>query len=197
MRNMSFSLTKEAIKSRTKFVTRRLGWESLKPSDLFQAVEKAQGLKRGEHVKPLGLLRCDSNVSQALNAILNPWRRKNGEYIQDQEAAPEEVKLEGFEGLLTPNEFVEMFCDHNDCDPDTQIQRIQFSYVIEVEDSFWASAEALIQGREIEWEAADRSRYNAFIVLQVDDNHYRLKSTRDGSGGKINTESIKKIFISA
>ena len=39
MRHMSFALTTKQIKSRTKTVTRRLGWTFLKPGDLIQPVE--------------------------------------------------------------------------------------------------------------------------------------------------------------
>lgn len=40
MRNMSFALTKRQVLERTKTVTRRLGWEKLRPGDLVRAVEK-------------------------------------------------------------------------------------------------------------------------------------------------------------
>jgi len=57
MRNMSFALTTQQILDRTKTVTRRLGWESLKPGDLVCAIEKGHGLKKGEKVKRLAVLR--------------------------------------------------------------------------------------------------------------------------------------------
>ena len=57
MRNISFSMTTEAVRRREKTVTRRLGWWNLKPGTVLQAVEKAQGLKKGEHVKPICLIR--------------------------------------------------------------------------------------------------------------------------------------------
>lgn len=56
MRNMSFMHTKEQFRARTKFVTRRVGWWNLNPLDILQGVEKAQGLKKGEKVKPLVLI---------------------------------------------------------------------------------------------------------------------------------------------
>ena len=45
-RNMSFSMTTEAIRDRSKTVTRRLGWSFLQPGDLLWAVEKGMGLKK-------------------------------------------------------------------------------------------------------------------------------------------------------
>jgi hypothetical protein len=40
MRRMSFALTTEAVKHRTKTVTRRLGWAFAKPGDRYLAVDK-------------------------------------------------------------------------------------------------------------------------------------------------------------
>lgn len=39
-RNMSFSMTTEAVRNRTKTVTRRLGWEFLKPGDILWASDR-------------------------------------------------------------------------------------------------------------------------------------------------------------
>jgi len=49
-RNMSFMLTTAQYCARTKDVTRRLGWANLKPGDMFNGVEKAMGLKKGEKI---------------------------------------------------------------------------------------------------------------------------------------------------
>ena len=45
-RNMSFAMTTEQIRARTKTVTRRFGWWFLKAGDQVWAVEKAMGLKK-------------------------------------------------------------------------------------------------------------------------------------------------------
>lgn len=50
MKLMSFSMTTEAFERCEKTVTRRLGWWNLKPGELLQGVEQAQGLRKGEHV---------------------------------------------------------------------------------------------------------------------------------------------------
>lgn len=38
------------------------------------------------------------------------------------------MDLEGFP-KMTPEEFVEMFCEMNNCEPETEITRILFDYV--------------------------------------------------------------------
>ena len=75
MRNMSFSLTTEQIRNRTKDVTRRLGWKNLKPGEHFRAVEKCQGLKKGEHIVKLYELECISNIPEPLKDIFFRPRR--------------------------------------------------------------------------------------------------------------------------
>lgn len=57
MRNMSFMLTPDQILNQTKTVTRRLGWATLKPGTLVRAVRKCQGLKKGEKIEALAVLR--------------------------------------------------------------------------------------------------------------------------------------------
>jgi hypothetical protein len=117
MRNMSFSMTTEAVRDRSKTVTRRLGWWRLEPGEVLQAVEKAQGLKRGAHVKPICLIRVVSVSEEPLDAIFD--------------RDPNEVEREGFPGL-TPAEFVATFIEHNKRDGvwwNTLVNRIEFEYL--------------------------------------------------------------------
>ena len=115
MRNISFSMTTEAVRRREKTVTRRLGWWDLKPGTVLQAVEKAQGLKKGEHVKPICLIRVVSVAGDYLGEITK----------RDD---PAETAREGFPDL-TPGEFVKMFMAANHCYPSTWVNRIEFEYV--------------------------------------------------------------------
>ncbi|HEX8184353.1 MAG TPA: ASCH domain-containing protein [Blastocatellia bacterium] len=108
---MSFMITEEQIRNRTKRVTRRLGWADLKPGELFNMVKQCQGLKKGEKIVYLDLGRCVSNRPEPLNAITK-----------------EECILEGFPDL-EPEGFVEMFSKHNRCPVDKVINRIEFDYV--------------------------------------------------------------------
>jgi hypothetical protein len=112
---MSFALTINQIRKRTKTVTRRLGWSELRPGILFRAVEKVQGLKRGEKVKRLALLRCVESSCEELRVI-----------------TPADVAREGFPGLSAAA-FVQMFCLHMRCKPDQLVNRIRFEYVDESE----------------------------------------------------------------
>lgn len=115
---MSFSMTTEAVRRREKTVTRRLGWWNLKPGTLLQAVEKAQGLKKGEHVKPICVIRVVSVRREPLDEV---------RFYSDE---PETIK-EGFPEL-TPDDFIAMFCKANyGCESDTLVNRIEFEYVDE------------------------------------------------------------------
>ena len=109
MRNMSFMLTTDAMRRRLKMVTRRIGWDFLKVGDVVMAVEKCQGLKKGETVKKLYPIR-----------ILD-IRRENLFRI-----TPSDVVLEGFPNMNV-RDFIEMFCaSHKGCHASTIVNRIEF-----------------------------------------------------------------------
>lgn len=110
---MSFSLTTEAVRRHEKTVTRRLGWWGLQPGTLLQAVEKAQGLKKGEHVKPLGVIRVVSVRREELQAIC---------------AQSGETAREGFPELDGIG-FRNMFMRANACPSWQPVNRIEFEYV--------------------------------------------------------------------
>lgn len=114
MRHISFALTTQQFLDGTKTVTRRLGWKNLKPGDVLCAVEKGQGLKRGEKVKKLGMLR----VVDVYREPLRVMTRYDGD-------GDSEVIAEGFPDYF-PEAFIAMFCKHNRCTPDTEVTRIQF-----------------------------------------------------------------------
>ena len=111
-RNMSFALTKEQFKARTKTVTRRLGWYFLKPGDIVRGVEKTQGLKLGEKLKPLGYIRILSTRQERIDAITQ-----------------EDVTAEGFSNL-TVAEFVAMLVAHYNVTPDRFFNRIEFEHLV-------------------------------------------------------------------
>ena len=60
MRRMSFAMNIPQFKDRTKTVTRRFGWWHLKPGDEVMGVERSMGLKRGQHMVELGVIRVVS-----------------------------------------------------------------------------------------------------------------------------------------
>jgi len=68
-RNISFALTTESFKNRIKTVTRRLGWLFLKPGDLLMGCRKCMGLKPGEKIERLGLIRVVNIRRERINQI--------------------------------------------------------------------------------------------------------------------------------
>jgi hypothetical protein len=108
-------LTTTQFKAGTKTVTRRGGWKFLvgKTGVHLMAVEKGQGLKKGEKVKRLGEI-------EVLEARLEPlWK-----IIEN----PADCRREGFP-KLTPREFIRFYCKHNGCYADEEITRIAFRKV--------------------------------------------------------------------
>lgn len=108
---MSFNMTIPQFQSRTKTVTRRLGWRFAKPGDVYMGVEKAQGLRAGESVVRLGLIR-----------VVNVWREPLN-YIDAGE-----VVREGFH-RMPPHEFIQMFSEANKCPAHQEVARIEFEYL--------------------------------------------------------------------
>lgn len=113
MKNISFQLTKSHVAEQTKTVTRRLGWEKLKPGTLLQPVEKGMGLKKGEKVVKIGgPIRVLSVRREPLSAITN-----------------EDVAREGFPGMPKAD-FCSFFLDtHPGKDTNPIVTRIEFDYV--------------------------------------------------------------------
>lgn len=122
MRNISFTLTTEAIKSRSKTVTRRLGWKNVRVGELLQGVERCQGLKKGEKVSRLAVIKVVSVRNE-------PLKRMN----DDIDYGLVECAKEGFgehSTLRFPSAFVTFFCSgHKRCTPDTEVTRIEFEYL--------------------------------------------------------------------
>ena len=116
MRNMSFMLTTEQIRGRSKTVTRRLGWKMLSAGMQVQACEKCMGLKPGQKINRLCVI-----------AIVNVRREPLSRMIEDPRYGKQEARAEGFPHL-TGEQFVEMFCKHMNCTPETEVTRIQFAY---------------------------------------------------------------------
>lgn len=110
-RNMSFNLTTEQFKNRTKTVTRRKGWKFLKPGDIVMGCMKCQGLKPGEQIDRLGLIRIVWVTREPLHDvdIFDVWK-------------------EGFT-TMGAEEFITMFCDHMGGERDQTVTRIEFEYV--------------------------------------------------------------------
>ena len=110
-RNMSFMLTTQQMRNKTKTKTRRLGWWNLKDGEIINAVEQAQGLKKGQKMRHIGPIQEVEHHPEPLNAITQ-----------------EDVIAEGFPEM-TPAQFVEMFCKANKCSPYTTVNCITFRHL--------------------------------------------------------------------
>jgi hypothetical protein len=111
---MSVSLTEDAVRARTKTVTRRLGWLMLKRGDRVTLCRKVMGRRKGE---PLVRI-CDVE-------IVDVRREPLGAITRDDVAA------EGFEGW-TPGQFTEFFTrTHKGCWFDAEVTRIEWRYLDE------------------------------------------------------------------
>ena len=121
MRNISFALTTQQVRARTKTVTRRRGtWWSkvLKPGQHVCAVVKSQGIKAGK-IERLGVLRIVSVTTENLCAL------------EDRPCAGMvDTEREGFPGM-TAEEFIEMFCKHMGGPTNQTVTRIEFEYTEE------------------------------------------------------------------
>jgi hypothetical protein len=118
MRRMAFSHTAPQILDRSKTVTRRTGWRSLKPGDLIQAVEKARGLRKGERVRSLAVLR-----------VVNVRVERLSRLVTDARYAEDELPREGFP-CWSRDEFVAMFLRVNRlASTAVAVTRIEFEYV--------------------------------------------------------------------
>lgn len=124
--HMSFWMTRQAVLDQTKTVTRRLGWAKLQPGDQLVAVEKAQGLKKGERQVVLWpRLEVVSARGEQLFDLLDPEK-----YLTcgGPQSWMRELCREGVPEL-TAGEFVDMFCKANNCGPGAWVHRIEFMYL--------------------------------------------------------------------
>ena len=111
-KNMSFAMTIDQVKNKTKTVTRRQGWKKLKVGEILQPVERTMGLKKGESVKKIGgLIRVTKIDRQKLTLIDDA-----------------DVAREGFPGMR-PYAFVKMYCRAYKINPDEYCNRTEFEYV--------------------------------------------------------------------
>lgn len=115
-RLMSVALTEDAVRNRSKTVTRRLGWAFLKPGDRLTLCRKVMGRRRADGtVEPLVRVAEVEVVSvrrEPLHAI-----------------TLDDVAREGFGGQLTSLGFVAFFCEHMKCKPGVWVTRIEWRYL--------------------------------------------------------------------
>ena len=111
---MSFMLTTQQMYERKKTVTRRNGWCFVKPGDVIQAVEKCQGLRKGEKVVKICLIRIVDTKGEALKLI---GYEPNG------------CLKEGFPHMR-PADFIDMFMkSHKGVGRHSIINQIEFEFI--------------------------------------------------------------------
>jgi hypothetical protein len=114
---MSFSHASH-VRGQLKTVTRRVGWRFLKPNDLILAVEKGRGLKTGEPVRALAVLRI-------LDVRVEPLSR----LVRDARYAEDELPREGFPCWSRDDFILQFLRTHRLTTVDTDVTRIEFEYV--------------------------------------------------------------------
>lgn len=145
MKRMSFALTTEQVRHKTKTVTRRLRWDDLKEGTMLQPVVKGMGIPKGGHAETIGgPIRVRYVRKEPLGLLLHP-NGCGGHYPgYTAQQALAEIIDEGFgpnhPTIKTPADFVRMFCEHNKCTPETMVNRIAFEYVEERERLYDAIA---------------------------------------------------------
>jgi len=119
---MSCSLTIDAVRDRSKTVTRRAKhtWTNLRPGDPLTLIEKGMGLKRGER--------------QVILAEVEVVDVRLVNLARDMTAA--ECAAEGFPDL-TPAEFVEMWCVSHHISRAREIEAVTDSRPIVVRRIEW------------------------------------------------------------
>ena len=115
---MSFSMTTPQFIDGSKDVTRRFGWWNLKEGDILNAVEKSMGLKKGEKIKSLGLIRVVSATKEPLSNLLHDGYGDN------------EVRREGYPfDCKTGKEFAEILAQKSGKTIHDECMRIEFERV--------------------------------------------------------------------
>lgn len=116
MRNMSFALTTEQVRTKSKTVTRRVGWVNAKAGDIVQPIVKGQGIPKGGTVERIG----------------DPIRFVSIQRVWLTSITQADCVREGFPDL-TPGDFVCMFERANGGTPpgcaDQMVTRIEFEYL--------------------------------------------------------------------
>jgi len=138
MRNISFTETKPQFRARQKHRTRRGNkngptWKNLKSGDVLMGCEQCQGLGKGGKIVRMGpIVILETNIEPLDDIVRRPFRDIPIEIDRQYQGFVHvpEVALEGFpEWYLCPEQFVDMFCEMNNCEPETEINCILFDYV--------------------------------------------------------------------
>ena len=117
-RLMSVAYTEDAVRSRRKTVTRRLGWNFVKPGDRLTLCRKVMGRKAGE---PLVRI-CDVEVVDVRREPLDAIGA--GDIIREGFATAAGYRADRAR-------FLELFRTAMKAGPDTEVTRIEWRYLDE------------------------------------------------------------------
>lgn len=137
-RLMSVAFTEQAVRDRTKTVTRRKGWRDLKPGTRLTLCRKVMGRRKGEPLVRIVDVEVVAVRREILKAI-----------------TPEDVAREGFPGMH-PLDFVHrFFVEAQGMQPDDEVTRIEWRYLdsVSAEDRAANDADSLFDRTE---DARDR-----------------------------------------
>ncbi len=110
-RLMSVALTTGQVRARQKTVTRRAGWEALKPGDLVTLCPKVRGRRAGEPLERIVTVEIVSTRRERLDSI-----------------TAEDVIAEGFPGMTT-EEFIDFFAaSHRGVTAASEVTRVEWRY---------------------------------------------------------------------
>ena len=134
-RLMSVAFTEQAVRDRTKTVTRRKGWTFLKPGDRLTLCRKVMGRKKGEPLVRVAEVEVVSVRRESLGHLIHPHRSPaEGPYFDaapwhNPEYAADEMVREGFPGL-SPTAFVRTyFVDEQGMGYHDDVTRIEWRYL--------------------------------------------------------------------
>lgn len=118
MRNISFAMTKEQFRDRSKDVTRRLGWWDAEVGWQLMGCEKCQGLGPGGKIVRMGAI-----------VLVDARRERLDRMLTDRTYGVVEVCREGFP-MMTPLEFVQFFIQgHKGATMNSVIMRLEFKHI--------------------------------------------------------------------
>jgi hypothetical protein len=118
-RLMSVAFTEDAVRARTKTVTRRKGWLFVKPGDRLTLCRKVMGRQKGEPLERIVDVEVVHVQRHPLNDLLTC----------DPQEAREEMTCEGFPGMR-PGEFIRRyFVDAQGMDRFDEVTRIEWRYL--------------------------------------------------------------------
>jgi hypothetical protein len=118
-RLMSVAFTEQAVRDRTKTVTRRKGWRFLRPGDRLTLCRKVMGRKPGEPLVRIAEVEVVSVRREPLCAIAG----------DPTDSGAAELAREGFPGMDAADFMCQFFVEAQGIRPMDDITRIEWRYL--------------------------------------------------------------------